>query len=101
MKKLKESGRIKAFKERVNRYLERQGWTIEKQPSGSIVDIITTRAGGAKRAFIVKPHGHITRTEIAAIHEYEKTKQIGVVYIHESSNQEILFNRMYKHLKRR
>ena len=94
----KESGRIKAFKERVNRYLERQGWVIEKQPQSSIVDIITTRANGKRRAFIVKPHGHITRTEIAAIHEYEKTNDIGVVYVHESSDCEILFSRMYRHL---
>jgi hypothetical protein len=98
--KKKESGRIKAFKERVNRLLERQGWKIEKQPRGSIVDIITTRYG-AKKAFIVKPHGHITRTEIAAIHMYEETNNIGVVYVHESSCCEILFSRMYKHLKMR
>jgi hypothetical protein len=98
--KKKESGRIKAFKERVNRLLERQGWKIEKQPRSSIVDIITTRYG-AKKAFIVKPHGHITRTEIAAIHEYEETNNIGVVYVHESSGCEILFSRMYKHLKMR
>jgi len=96
----KESGRIKAFKERVNRYLERQGWIIEKQPQSAIVDIITTRANGKRRAFIVKPHGHITRTEIAAIHEYEELNNIGVVYVHESSECEILFGRMYKHLKR-
>ena len=101
MKKLKESVRIKAFKERVNRLLERQGWKIEQQPRSSIVDIITTRAGGAKRAFIVKPHRHITRTEIAAIHEYVETNHISVVYIHESSDCEILFSRMYKHLSRR
>ena len=96
----KESGRIKAFKERVNQYLERQGWVIEKQPRGSIVDIITTRANGKRRAFIVKPHGHITRTEIAAIHEYEELNNIGVVHVHESPMDEILFSRMYKHLKR-
>lgn len=96
----KEGVRVKAFKERVNRLLERQGWKIQNQPRHSIVDIITTRAGGAKRAFIVKPHGHITRTEIAAIHEYEKTNHISVVYVHESSNCELLFSRMYKHLSR-
>ena len=96
----KESGRTKAFRERVNRLLERQGWKIEKQPRGSIVDIITTRSTGSKRAFIVKPHGHISRTEIAAIHEYEETNNIGVVHVHESPMDEILFSRMYRHLKR-
>lgn len=97
----KETRRIKAFRERVNSLLERQGWKIEKQPCGSIVDIITSRAGGVKKAFIVKPHGHITRTEIAAIHKYERINHIGVVYIHESSGREILFSRMYKHLDNR
>jgi hypothetical protein len=29
MKKLKESGRIKAFRARVIRYLQRQGWKVE------------------------------------------------------------------------
>ena len=96
----KESGRIKAFKERVNNLLERQGWKVEKQPRGSIVDLITTRANGEKRAFIVKPHGHITRNDIAAIHAYEKANNIGVVHVHESPMNEILFSRMYKHLKR-
>lgn len=97
----KESGRIKAFKERVNRLLERQGWKIEKQPRSSPVDIITTRAGGDRRGFLIKPHGHITRAEMAALHEYQKTNHISVVYIHESSKCEILFSRMYKHLNRR
>lgn len=97
----KESGRIKAFKERVIRHLQRQGWIIEKQPRSSPVDIITTRAGGDRRAFIVKPHGHITRTEIAAIHGYTETNGISVVYVHESSNYELLFSRMYKYLERR
>jgi hypothetical protein len=101
MKKLKESVRIKAFRARVIRFLQRQGWEVETQPRSSPVDIITTRADGAKRGFIVKPHGHITRGEIAAIHRYEETNNIGVVYIHESSECEILFSRMYKHLKRR
>ena len=95
----KESGRIKAFKERVNRLLERQGWKVEQQPRSSIVDVITTRYG-AKRAFVVKPHGHISRAEQAAIHEYGEINRIGVVYVHESSDCEILFSRMYKHLKR-
>ena len=94
----KESGRIKAFRGRVKRYLERQGWVIEKQHHSSIIDFISTHTNGKRSAFIVKPHGHITRTEIAAIHEYEKTNNIGVVYIHESPMGEILFSRMYKHL---
>ncbi len=97
----KKGVKVKAFKERVYHLLERQGWKIQNQPRSSIVDIITTRVGGAKRAFIVKPHGHITRTEITAIHEYEKTNHIGVVYVHESSNCELLFSRMYKHLSRK
>lgn len=96
----KEGVRVKAFKERVIQLLERQGWQVKKQPRGSVVDLITTQAGGAKRAFIVKPHGHITRTEIATIHEYEETHHIGVVHVHESSDCEILFSRMYKHLSR-
>jgi hypothetical protein len=96
----KESVRIKAFRARVIRYLQRQGWQVETQPRGSIVDLITTRAGGAKRAFIVKPHGHITRAQIAALHGYTETNDISVVYVHESSECEILFSRMYKHLTR-
>jgi hypothetical protein len=96
----KEGVRVKAFKERVYQLLARQGWKIQNQPRSSIVDIITTRAGGGKRAFLIKPHGHVSRTEITAIHEYEKTNHISVVYVHESSDCEILFSRMYKHLSR-
>jgi len=96
MYKKEFGGRTKAFKERVTRLLKRQGWAIEKQPKDSIVDLLATRAGGARRAFLVKPHGHITRTEIAAIHKYEAAKGIGIVYIHEGSGAEILFSRMYK-----
>jgi hypothetical protein len=96
----KESVRIKAFRARVIHHLQRQGWEVATQPRGSIVDLITTRAGGAKRAFIVKPHGHITKTEIATIHEYTETNGISVVYVHESSDCELLFSKMYKHLSR-
>lgn len=95
----KESVRIKAFKARVIRLLEGQGWTVKEQPRSAIVDLITTRHGN-KRAFIVKPHGHITRAQISALHGYSKKTNIGVVYIHESSECEILFSRLYKHLKR-
>jgi hypothetical protein len=96
----KESGRTKAFRARVIRLLERQGWAIEKQPRGSIVDIIATHFGRAKRAFIVKPHGHITRAEIAALHEWGKVEDIGLVHVHEGGGHEILFSRLYKHLSR-
>jgi hypothetical protein len=96
----KESVRIKAFRARVIRHLQRQGWKVKPQARGSIVDLITTRAGGDKRAFLIKPHGHITRTEIATIHEYEETNHVGVVHVHESSERELLFSRMYKHLSR-
>ena len=95
----KESGRIKAFKDRVSGLLERQGWEVENQPRGSIIDLVTSRYG-AKRAFVVKPHGHISRAELAAIHKYGEINGIGVVYVHESNQYEILFDRMYKHLKR-
>ena len=98
--RIKDGVRVKAFKERVNRLLERQGWKIKTQPRGSIVDIKTTRADGAKRAFIVKPHGHITRAEIAALHEYGDKNNIGVVHVHEGSLDEILFSRLYKFLPR-
>jgi hypothetical protein len=100
MAKKESVRRIKAFRARVIRHLQRQGWKVKPQARGSIVDLITTRAGGASRAFIVKPHGHITRTEIATIHEYEDTNHIGVVHVHESSERELLFSRMYKHLSR-
>jgi hypothetical protein len=54
MKKLKESGRIKAFNARVIRLLQRHGWKVEKQPNSSIVDLITTHSGGMRRAFITR-----------------------------------------------
>jgi hypothetical protein len=91
---------IKAFKERVIQLLQRQGWQVKKQPHSSIVDFITTRAGGAKRAFIVKAHGHVSRNDMEALHKYGEAEDIGVVYVHEGSGQEILFSRLYKHLSR-
>jgi len=94
---MKESGRSKAFSNRVFHILHHQGWTVEKQPRGSIVDIIATHPGGLKRAFKIKAHGHLTRGEIQALHNYEHINNIAVVYIHESES-EILFSRMYKHI---
>ncbi|MBE9594227.1 MAG: hypothetical protein IMF19_12215, partial [Proteobacteria bacterium] len=87
------------FKERVNRLLERQGWKIKTQPRGSIVDIITTRSDGAKRGFVIKPHGHISRNDMDALHKYGEAEDIGIVHVHEGSGQEILFSRLYKHLR--
>jgi hypothetical protein len=92
---------VKKFRVRVIQLLQRQGWDVKDAPRSSPVDITATRAGGGIRAFIVKAHGHITRTEIATIHEYEAKNHIGAVYIHESSGGEILFSRMYRHLNRR
>jgi len=87
------------FTDRVNRLLVHQGWILENQSRGSIVDIIASHPGGQKRAFKIKAHGHLTRAEIAALHRYEKMHGIAVVYIHESEN-EMVFSRMYKHLVR-
>jgi hypothetical protein len=94
--------RERRMQERIRNYvmhlLESQGWRVREEPTYSAVDLIATRPNGDKRAFFVKPHGHISRATMATLHKYSELNEISIVHVHEGSGHEVLFSRLYKHL---
>jgi len=88
------------FKKRVISHLKREGWNI-KYSTTPYIDFFSIRPHThTQKAYRVKPHRHLSRTEQEALYDYGKQTGTHVLYVHEAAGHELEFVRLYpKNLK--
>ena len=85
----------RSFQQRVKDTLLADGWHI-KYTDIPYIDFLSVRRGTKiKKAYRIKPHGHLTHREQKALHEYGKQTGIPVLYVHEVTGRELEFIRLY------
>jgi len=85
----------KPFKQRVKEHLLKENWNIQYSSIPYITFFSVRRGTKMKKAYCVKPHGHLLHKVQNALYEYGRAHKIHVIYIHETAGHEMEFIRVY------
>lgn len=85
----------KSFKTRVISLLKKENWQIENVTDSPIVDFVAFHSRTLRKAYCVRSHGHLLKTEVKTLQEYGRVHKMHVLYAHESEGREIRFVRLY------
>lgn len=86
----------KSFKYRVQRRMEKEGWTVFPICDSDIpIDLLCIR-NKEITGIRVKPHGHIYSAERNELIEFGKKLDMRILYVHEVAGHEFNFVTLYR-----
>ena len=90
-------GRKMLFKDRVLKMLKLHTEIIE-QPKGSAINFLSCSHGNFK-AFFVKAHGHVTKSKLESLQDYQRNTGISVFLVSEQADHVPRFEALNRYLR--